>query len=253
MSDDRSAVIRRPSAGRAPVRFRELSTRDGSIQVNLGGVGSVEPGVTSSAEPAFGLATAGLPGTSADSGASAPSSAGSPGSATVDADQRSAVVTTSPASDRFEDHFDELAAVAYRVTYRLLGSRQDAEDLTQEALTRAYQRWRTVRSHAEPWVARVAANLALDAIRRGKRRPTVSDVGPDERPAPEGASVVDRLELVRGLQDLPKRQREVVVLRYLADVSEAEVARELGVSIGTVKQHASRGLAALRAQNDGDQ
>jgi len=152
-------------------------------------------------------------------------------------------------SDRFEDRFDELAAISYRVAFRLLGSRQDAEDLTQETLTRAFQRWRKVRGHAEPWVARVAANLALDAIRRGRRRPTSSvdaSGGFDDRAAPEPASVVDRLDLVRVLQELPKRQRQVVVLRYLADLSEADVARELGVSVGSVKKHASRGLAGVR-------
>ncbi len=148
--------------------------------------------------------------------------------------------------DRFEDRFDDLAAVAYRVVYRLLGDRQDAEDLAQEALTRAYQRWRRVRGHAEPWVARVAANLALDAIRRGKRRPVVADHGLAERAAPAGEPVVERVDLVRVLQALPRRQREVVVLRHLADLSEVDTARELGISVGSVKQHASRGLAALR-------
>lgn len=154
-------------------------------------------------------------------------------------------VTAGP-GDGFEDRFDELAAVAYRVVFRLLGDRQDAEDLTQEALTRAYQRWRRVRGHAEPWVARVAANLALDAIRRGRRRPTVSDHGLVERAAPAGDTRVERVDLVRGLQTLPRRQREVVVLRHLADLSEVDTARELGISVGSVKQHASRGLASLR-------
>lgn len=205
-------------------------------------MGSVEPGVTSSADTPFGLAATGGPeASSASASASAPVSirAGLAG-------RRHGLVATPPASDLFEDRFDDLAAIAYRVTYRLLGSRPDAEDLTQETLTRAYQRWRKVRGHAEPWVARVAANLALDAIRRDKRRPTVADAGPDDRAAPEGASVVDRMELVRVLHDLPRRQRETVVLRYLADLPEVDVARELGISVGSVKQHASRGLAALR-------
>ena len=156
--------------------------------------------------------------------------------------------------DRFEDRFEALAAIAYRVAYRLLGARPDAEGITQETLTRAYQQWRKVRGHAEPWVARVAANLALDAIRRGKRRPTVSvevtRSDPQDHPIQHDSPVVDRLELVRGLNGLPRRQREVVVLRYLADLAEIDVARELGISVGSVKKHASRGLAAMRAQPD---
>ena len=57
---------------------------------------------------------------------------------------------------------------------------------------------------------------------------------------------LDRMELVAHLARLPRRQREVVVLRYLADLPEATVAAALGCSTGTVKQHASRGLCALR-------
>jgi RNA polymerase sigma factor (sigma-70 family) len=164
-----------------------------------------------------------------------------------------ASATADRTGTRFEDRFDELASIAYRVSFRLLGSRQDAEDLTQETLTRAYQRWRKVRGHAEPWVARVAANLALDAIRSGKRRPTVDAPDLDDRPSPETASPVDRLDLVRGLQGLPRRQREVVVLRYLADLSEADAAAELGISVGSVKKHASRGIAALRLSQQPEQ
>lgn len=153
-------------------------------------------------------------------------------------------MTRSEAPPSFDQHFDDLAAVAYRVAFRLLGSRPDAEDVAQEALARAYARWRRVSDHAEPWVARVAGNLAIDALRRRSRRPTVPE-GAD-RPSPPTASSIDRLELVRLLDGLPRRQREVVVLRYLADLSEADTARELGTSVGTVKQHAHRGLAALR-------
>ncbi|MCU1356803.1 MAG: putative polymerase subfamily sigma factor [Acidimicrobiales bacterium] len=156
----------------------------------------------------------------------------------------------------FDRSFDDLAALAYRVAYRLLGSRPEAEDVAQEAMTRAYARWRRVRGHAEPWVARVATNLALDSLRRRARRPesvvdlarsTGEDRGDrsDRRPSAESAAI-DRIELGRLLAQLPRRQREVVVLRYLADRSEIDTASELGTSVGSVKQHAHRGLAALR-------
>ena len=62
----------------------------------------------------------------------------------------------------------------------------------------------------------------------------------------------DRLELVRLLRELPRRQRDVVVLRYVADLSEADVAAALGCSVGSVKRHAHRGLAALRVAIDTD-
>jgi len=69
-------------------------------------------------------------------------------------------------------------------------------------------------------------------------------VAPADEP---GAVVAQRRELVAVLQDLPTRQREVLALRYLADLPEADVAAALGCTVGTVKQHASRGLTALRA------
>jgi len=143
--------------------------------------------------------------------------------------------------------FDDLAAIAYRVAYRIVGQREDARDLAQETLARAYARWRRIHDYAPAWVSRVAANLALDQVRRGPRSGSA--------PLPEQAAADDhsrdvaaRRELVELLEELPRRQREVVVLRYVADLSEADVARVLGCANGTVKKHASRGLAALRAQ-----
>ncbi len=151
-------------------------------------------------------------------------------------------------TDRFGDSFADLAALAHRVAYRLLGDRAEAEEVAQEALVRAYLRWRRVAPYAEAWVARVATNLALDQHRRRARQRrhevTVTTARPD---APDVATgLVDRLDLVEGLRRLPRRQREVVALRYLADVSEADTARLLGCTTGTVKTHAHRGLAALR-------
>lgn len=150
-------------------------------------------------------------------------------------------------TDRFGDSFDRLAAVAHRVAFRLLGDRAEAEEVAQEALVRAYQRWRRIAPYAEAWVARVAANLALDQHRRRarQRRHDVQVRAGADAPDPAGG-LVDRLDLVEGLRRLPRRQREVVTLRYLADVPEAEVARLLGCTTGTVKTHAHRGLAALR-------
>jgi RNA polymerase sigma factor (sigma-70 family) len=96
-------------------------------------------------------------------------------------------------------------------------------------------------------VARVTANLAIDHLRRTRGR-SLEGWGPPATASPDhGALAAERTELVRALSQLPRRQRQVVVLRYLADLPESRVATELGCSPGTVKQHASRGLAALRA------
>jgi RNA polymerase sigma factor (sigma-70 family) len=140
----------------------------------------------------------------------------------------------------FDDEYPRLHARAYRVAFRVLGSRAEAEDVAAEACARAYASWRRVSGYPEAWVAKVASNLAIDVIRRrGRDRELTEGTTADPRHE-------ERLDLQRALRALPKRQREVVTLRYLADLPEEVVATALGCSVGTVKTHASRGLAALR-------
>ena len=146
----------------------------------------------------------------------------------------------------FEDRFSGLFGSAYRVAFMIVGDRAEAEDIAQEALARALVRWKRLAGHEEAWVVRVASNLALDRVRTTTRqrrhRPEANHV-----PGP----VADRVDLQRALASLSKRQREVVVLRFLVGHTEAEVADALGCSVGSVKQHSSRGMAALRAAMQG--
>jgi RNA polymerase sigma-70 factor (sigma-E family) len=142
----------------------------------------------------------------------------------------------------FEESFEELYSRAYRVGFQLLGRRGEAEDVAQEALARAFVHWRRVRGYAEAWVVRVAGNIAIDTWRRRRRiqhaaAPEIAVPGPDAQ----------RVDLHRALATLSRRQREVLVLRFLADLPEADMAGVLGCSPGSVKVHASRGLAALRS------
>ena len=76
----------------------------------------------------------------------------------------------------FEERFGALAALSYKVAFRLTGDRSEAEDLCQEALTRAYASWRRVAGYDEAWVARVTTNLAIGRWRR--RRSTTSRSSP---------------------------------------------------------------------------
>jgi RNA polymerase sigma factor (sigma-70 family) len=116
--------------------------------------------------------------------------------------------------------------------------------VAQEALARAHLRWGRLHERPEGWIVTVATNLSIDRLRRRRRLSALVE---------EPLAVVDihrseRIDLARALRRLPRRQRQVVVLRYLADWSENDVATALGVSGGAVKSHASRGLAALRQQ-----
>jgi len=141
--------------------------------------------------------------------------------------------------DNFDAEFEHLWSRAYGVAYVVLGDRGESEDVAQETLARALVRWKKVSAYAEPWVVRVAGNLAIDRVRK-RQRTRAFQV--------EHVPGVDaqRVDLQRALIALSPKQREVVILRYLVDLPEAEVAETLGCSVGTVKTHASRGLAALR-------
>ncbi|MEJ7561806.1 MAG: SigE family RNA polymerase sigma factor [Ilumatobacteraceae bacterium] len=154
-------------------------------------------------------------------------------------------------SDGFVAEFEELFGVAYRSAYMILGDRGDAEDCAQEALARAMVRWRRVGKYGRPWVARVATNLAIDRTRRRKRTVLRPDDGDLADPRGD-AFAPQREELIAALRNLPRRQREAVVMRHVADLSEAETADALGCSVGTVKSTVSRGLASLRADLGGE-
>jgi RNA polymerase sigma-70 factor (sigma-E family) len=146
--------------------------------------------------------------------------------------------------DGFEEAFDGLFAAARGMAIRLVGAGPEADDVAAESLARAYARWPKVRDldYRDAWVMRVTANVALDVLRRS-RRPLPPPAAVEDDPA---EAAVTRLALAHALRRLPRRQRDVVVLRYLADLSEADVARSLGVSAGSVKQHAHRAVDALR-------
>lgn len=146
--------------------------------------------------------------------------------------------------DAFEAVFVELFPRAFRLAFRILGGRAAAEDIAAEALARTYVAWPRVRHLAwrDAWVLRVTANLAIDATRRRTAAPAPS-VGGDVE---EIATL--RVALVQALRALPRRQRQIVALRHLSGLSETEVAAALGISVGSVKAHAHRGIAALRAR-----
>lgn len=157
---------------------------------------------------------------------------------------RSIGVTTD-GGESYEAAFGELVLPAFRVALRILGNHHDAEEVAAEAMARALRSWDRVRDlpHRQAWVLRVASNVAVDRTRRHPPGLDATDHVPD---LAEAVSL--RLALGAALQKLPRRQREVVSLRYLADISEAEVARSLGISLNSVKKHTARGMTALRSR-----
>ena len=145
-------------------------------------------------------------------------------------------------ADGFEEAFDRLYPRAFRLARRIVGDATSAEDVAAEALARAYSQWPRVSSlpHCDGWVLRVATNLAIDHVRRHPPRFQPAEAADAEE------LLTLRMALAAALVSLPRRQRQAVTLRYLGELSEAEVAVALGISSGSVKTHVHRGLAALR-------
>lgn len=124
------------------------------------------------------------------------------------------------------------------------------EDAAVEAFARAHLHWRSVGPdpNRDAWVLRVAINAASDQGRRNRRHRRPTDT--DRRATEIESHATDRIWVLDELRRLPRRQREAVALRYLADLSEHETAAAMGVSIGSVKSHVHRGLRPLGRSMD---
>ena len=138
----------------------------------------------------------------------------------------------------------------YRTAYLLAGDHAGAEDLLQNAFAKLYLSWDRIRDHGalDGWVRRVMVNEHNSLWRRAwKRREHSTDTIP-ETGAHDAYDDGVGGALWSFVQTLPPKQRSVVVLRYYEQLSEAETADILGISVGTVKSQTSRALAGLRTR-----
>ena len=138
-----------------------------------------------------------------------------------------------------------------RLAYPLTLDLGRAEDLVQESLAKLWFVWpRVCEGSPEAYLRRTIVNGAISASRRRWRGEEPRSEMPDIECIPAEADTVDLRDwVVRELATLSVLQRAVLVLRYAEDLSEQQVAGLLGISTGTVKTHASRGLARLRQRN----
>ena len=164
---------------------------------------------------------------------------------------------------RFEEEALELSDQVYGVARRLVGSREEAEDLVQETYARAFRSWRSFQpgTNLRAWLFRILTNLNIDRGRKVQRTPdmqpleegdyflynrleqTTSDGGDDER------RIVERLsqdDAVAALADLPHDFRDVVLLVDLADFTYSDAAQILDIPIGTVMSRLHRGRRILK-------
>jgi RNA polymerase sigma-70 factor (sigma-E family) len=133
-----------------------------------------------------------------------------------------------------------------RTAFLLTGHRADAEDLLQEALLQVSRRWERLDPGApDAYVRRTMVNLRTSRWRRHRLAPVLES--PDAFvTADHAGQVLDRDEMWTALATLPPRMRAVLVLRFYEDLSEADIAADLGCSVGTVKSTTHRALAKLR-------
>jgi RNA polymerase sigma-70 factor (ECF subfamily) len=154
-----------------------------------------------------------------------------------------------PLAATFDDFFaDEYAGLVALLT-ATTGARAVAEELAQEAMLRAHQRWPRISGYDQPgaWVRRVGLNLASNswARRRTERRTVERLAGEPVRPATTAQDGLDGIDFWALVRRLPPRQAAAVTLYYLEDRPVAEVAAILGCAEGTAKAHLHKGRAGL--------
>jgi RNA polymerase sigma-70 factor (sigma-E family) len=139
-----------------------------------------------------------------------------------------------------------------RLAALLVADRGVAEEVVQDAYVRLHQHWRRLRDPSLA-VAYLRTSVVNGARSNLRRRVVAQRYLAGARPAPDVPSaeagalhVLEHERIIAALRGLPARQREALVLRYYADLSEAEIAEAMGCSRGAVKSHSSRGMAALR-------
>ncbi len=150
--------------------------------------------------------------------------------------------------EEFTAFMAEAEPLLGRMAWLLCGDVHRAEELVQQTLVRTYLAWPRARA-GDPlaYARRTLGNLRLDTWRKHRNEVLVGTDDDGRSTTPSAAHQhAERDALVRALLTLSERRRRVVVLRYLLDLSEREVADDLNISVGTVKSTASRGLDQLR-------
>jgi RNA polymerase sigma-70 factor (ECF subfamily) len=172
-------------------------------------------------------------------------------------DERELIASAQHGDTRaFEQLVQIHQGIALRVAYLVVRNPTEAEDVTQDAFVKAYRSLGRFRDESSfrPWLLKIVRNEALNRVRSTKRRDRLAiqvghdPVSGDTALSPEAVVLTaeEGRRLVARIDELPERYRNVVVHRYLLDLSEQETAEILGVPAGTVKSRTSRALERLR-------
>jgi RNA polymerase sigma-70 factor (sigma-E family) len=154
-------------------------------------------------------------------------------------------------NERDRQEFAKFAAARsgtlIRLAYVLTADQHAAEDLLQTALTRAAARWGRIHGAPEAYVRQIMYREQVSSWRRRARRREVTMADPPDQAAGPVASAEARLDVQEALRALPAGKRAVLVLRYLEDLPEAQVADILGCSVGTVRSQTHKAITQLRS------
>ncbi|MFI6602973.1 SigE family RNA polymerase sigma factor [Nonomuraea sp. NPDC050536] len=151
--------------------------------------------------------------------------------------------------EEFREYVRARGPALLRTAHQLTGHPSDAEDLLQNALTKTYLAWDRIqdRGALDGYVRRAMVNINISQWRRRKVAEFPSDDLPEQAcGAEQCGDLHERLD--QALAGLPERMRAAIVLRYYEDMSEPEIAKTLGISLGTVKSTVSRAMAKLRCE-----
>lgn len=151
-----------------------------------------------------------------------------------------------PDAEDFDSFYRSTRQRVLSCVYLVTGDLGDAQDAVQEAYMKAWLRWRSVGRYDEPesWVRLVACRTATSRWRTMRSRMRAHD---RHGPAADlvGAPNTDTLEVVAALKQLPEEQRVALALHYLVGLAVADVAKETGAPVGTIKSRLARGRRAL--------
>lgn len=152
-------------------------------------------------------------------------------------------------SDGFNEFVAENSKRLLRAGWLLTGDAGLAEDLVQATLSKCWRRWVKISPHTRSaYVQRVLVTTWIAGRKRKWAGEIPSEIGDAQSPTSDALRAAElRIVLLAAMEPLAPRQRATLVLRYFLDLSEADTASALGCSIGSVKTHAARGLAALRS------
>lgn len=167
----------------------------------------------------------------------------------------------------FDNIYNEYSRLVYWAAYRVVAQKEAAEDITQQVFERAYLNMDKLSELADAqlksWLYRVATNLALDSVRKGKHEllsdePVGAEIA-DTEPLPEAELIKkQRQEAVqRAIQQLDETSRTIIMLHYFSEMTVNEIAAQTGISQGTIKSRLVRARNIIKelltAEADGNE